>query len=233
MKGRIGRLAVFTVLPLLAWAAAVHSRGTLITPHCSIHPEHCTSDQLPRLDRPAVGLEVHGADQLSFETQGMSAIVAVAVPALWQLTQVIMRQTTPLGALAATGMDWLVFAQSTAWNGLLTETSHLVTQRGRPFVYADPARANDFSNYTSFYSGHTSFSAVATVCTVLTLIARGAPLFWVWGMALSSYALVSLTGLFRVLAGRHFPSDVLAGALMGALVAFGVARLMNRLNSQK
>ncbi len=38
---------------------------------------------------------------------------------------------------------------------------------------------------------------------------------WITGMTAAS-----LTALFRVLAGEHFPTDVFAGALAGSAVAF-------------
>jgi membrane-associated phospholipid phosphatase len=213
----------WTLIPLLLWLAAIYSRGFIIRPHCAQQPETCTVDSLLPMDRPAVGLEIRNADSLSFTTQGLSGIVALSVPPLWHLTTVILGQATPVGALAALGTDLVIFTQTTAFNGLFTESAHLITQRPRPFVYADPARATDFANYTSFYSGHTSFSAAATVFLLLTLAGRGAAV-WLLGLAgATSYGLMSLTGLYRVLAGRHFPTDVLMGALAGACVAVLIA----------
>ncbi len=214
-----------TLLPALFWLLAVYARGPIITPHCAEHPDRCTESSLWPVDRPAMGLEVRGADALSFFTQGMSGVLALSIPPLWNAGLAITGRVTPMGALVATGVDLAIFAQTASWNGLLTETSHLISQRARPFAYVDPVRARDFSNYTSFYSGHTSFSAAAMVCLLLTLMSRGAN-GWVLGAAsASAYVMVSFTGMFRVLAGRHFPTDVAVGALVGACVAFIVAYL--------
>lgn len=226
MKGLLLRRSdiAWTLIPLLLWWAGIHSRGVLIQPHCSDHPQQCIPANLLPMDRPAVGLEVPGADALSFTTQGLSGVVAISVPALWNASLAVAGRVSPLTALAATGTDLILLLQATSWNGLLTETAHLLSHRPRPFVYSDPVRARDFSNYTSFYSGHTSFAAVSTVFLVLTLAARGAP-FWLLGLSSAgSYALVSLTGFYRILAGRHFPTDVLIAAIMGTLVAIMVAR---------
>jgi membrane-associated phospholipid phosphatase len=232
MKGQISRNSrinlkwsdiAWTLLPALFWLAAVYSRALVITPRCAQHPETCTVASLPAMDRPAIGLETGNADGLSFTTQGLSGVLALAVPPLWHLGTVVLRTATPMGALIATGVDLVIFAQTAFINGALTETSHLLAQRPRPFVYANPSRGEDASNYTSFYSGHTSFSAASTTYLTLTLAGRGAPMWLVGASAAGAYALMSLTGTYRVLAGRHFPSDILIGALVGILVAVIVA----------
>jgi membrane-associated phospholipid phosphatase len=214
----------WTLVPTFLWFVAVQLRPVLITPHCADHPDQCTVASLPAMDQPAVGLEAGRADGLSFTTQGLSGIVALAAPPLWHLGTVIAGSVTPMGALIGAATDLVIFAQTTSINGLLTESAHLAVQRPRPFVYADPARARDYSNYTSFYSGHTSFSATATTYVALTLAARGAPRWLVAASLAGAYALMSLTGAYRILAGRHFPTDVLVGALMGVCVAWWVVR---------
>jgi membrane-associated phospholipid phosphatase len=200
----------------------------LITPHCSIHPERCTKSSLLVMDQPAIGLEVPGADSLSFMTQGLSGVMALSIPPLWHAGLLLTRQVSPMTALLGLGTDLVLFAQTAAWNGLFTETSHLITQRPRPFVYTDPQRAQDFSNYTSFYSGHTSFAACAAIYLLLMLAGRGAASWLLWLAAANAYGLMSLTGLYRVLAGRHVPTDVLIGALAGTMVALTVAYLHRR-----
>lgn len=72
----------------------------------------------------------------------------------------------------------------------------------------------------SFYSGHTAiaFSSVvffATVCDNYYHDSKWRP--YVWG---SSLALASSVGIFRVLAGKHFPTDVIVGAVTGGLIGF-------------
>lgn len=44
-----------------------------------------------------------------------------------------------------------------------------------------------------------------------------------WGFA--AFAVAAVAGLVRVYCGRHYPSDVLAGAALGALFALGGAAL--------
>jgi undecaprenyl-diphosphatase len=107
---------------------------------------------------------------------------------------------------------------------MLTELSHLVTHRPRPFVYQNPAvRGTEAAHYTSFYSGHTSFVAAMSMGLLLCLFRRMAPTaalpFW----AAAGQALMLATAINRIFAGRHFASDVIAGAVAGALVAVFVA----------
>jgi membrane-associated phospholipid phosphatase len=216
---------LWTLLPALLWLLAIYSRGSLINPRCTQNPELCTQASLIAMDRPAVGLEVPGADALSFTTQGLSGVLALSIPPLWHAGMAIAGTVTPMAALVGAGTDLVIFAQTASWNGLFTESAHLITQRPRPFVYTDPQRARDFSNYTSFYSGHTSFATAASVFLLLTLAGRGASL-WVLCLAgLNAYTMMSLTGMYRVLAGRHFPTDVLFAAFFGTGVALMIAYL--------
>jgi membrane-associated phospholipid phosphatase len=78
------------------------------------------------------------------------------------------------------------------------------------------------AHYISFYSGHTSFSSAMNTAIFLILLAHRVPL---WAMLLSFISMESLvfsTAYFRILAGRHFLTDVICGACAGALVAWTV-----------
>src|SRR5262249_42708323 len=100
------------------------------------------------------------------------------------------------------------------------------------FVYSNPAlRGTDPSHYTSFYSGHTSFAALAGLSLFLILLARGAPTWLIAIAAMSWQGLTIATGYFRVMAGRHFLTDVIAAAWIGsaaALVVFLAHKLQRR-----
>lgn len=56
-----------------------------------------------------------------------------------------------------------------------------------------------------------------------------APLLWRWRSRLALVALAAAVGLSRVYLGRHYPSQVLAGALMGAAWGLGAAWIASRL----
>jgi membrane-associated phospholipid phosphatase len=184
------------------------------------------------MDRPGLGLENSSADLYSYWTQNTSGILAVSVPIAYDLSLAATGALAAPAAFAAAGSDFMIFVQTWFWNGAATEATRLVVQRPRPYVYSDsiraPALKDDPQNYTSFYSGHTSFAASSCVCLFLLLLGRGAPRPLLFLSALTGEALVISTAAFRVLAGRHFLSDTLTGALMGTATALLVYFLQRK-----
>ncbi len=99
-------------------------------------------------------------------------------------------------------------------------------RRERPFRTVDGITLRTSSNYSngsnrfSLPSGH---AAIASTITA-SLIFSGAEWFLVAPVA----TWATLVGLSRVWLGVHFPSDVLAGALVGTLSALVVNRVLIR-----
>ena len=212
------------ILPALAWAGAFTLRRDVIELKCAQTPALCQPESVFSADRAAILLQSPSADRWSFVTQNTSGYLAFAIPVLWLILQLVRRRTTLAAGAKAWLADWTLLAQASVWNGLLTECARLLVQRPRPFVYSDPVRLGaDAANYTSFVSGHTSFSATAATSLVLILVGRGVPARWIGFVAAIMASLVFLTGLFRILAGRHFLTDVLAATLVGTTVAIAVA----------
>lgn len=89
-------------------------------------------------------------------------------------------------------------AEAYAVTGILTTALKLTLGRRRP--HGDSTR--------SFPSGH-----AANAFTAAALIQENSG----WGFGGPAYGLAGLTGYSRIEAGRHFPSDVLAGAAIGIL----------------
>lgn len=97
----------------------------------------------------------------------------------------------------------------------------------RPFMLGSEGgkeRENP-SSYGSFYSGHTSAAFAIAVFTGVWFNdaypgSRYSP--YVWGGSLSVAALV---GTLRIVGGKHYPSDVLVGALVGSFAGWVVPRL--------
>src|SRR5690242_1866711 len=136
-----------------------------------------------------------------------------ASPAL----HVFMRAGTAVGlappvlaALAAYGSFGDEVARRTVRIGLLTlaGSQASVEVLKRLFHRQRPDRDANASN-SSFPSSHAS-AAFGLAWVVSTRHRRLGP--WAWAMAL-------WIGASRVFLGRHFPSDVLAGALVGILFA--------------
>jgi len=101
-----------------------------------------------------------------------------------------------------------------------------IFQRTRPFVYNPDVpmhlKAGNREARRSFYSGHTTIAFAATF-----FLAKVYGDFYSdsdWKAVIWSGAVVisSATGLFRVLAGKHFLTDVLAGGAIGGIIGYGV-----------
>lgn len=214
------------LVPGLLWWAGVETRPRIMNLRCIETPAVCDPALVNPIDRVAIGKQNDHIDKWSFVTQNWSGYLAVAVPTAWTVTRVIVTRIHPAAAFAALGTDLLLLAQATVWNGLLMEATRWAVQRPRPFVFENPAAmGGNPAHYTSFYSGHTSFAALAVTSWLLALSSRSAPAYLIGASAITGIGLVLGTATLRVAAGRHYPTDTIVGALAGILVALAVARI--------
>ena len=101
-------------------------------------------------------------------------------------------------------------------------TKHLV-HRARPYAYGAlvPSEIRmDEDARRSFFSGHTSVSACNLFFAAKILADQypDHPLKpWVWATAA---IIPAYTGYQRIRAGEHFPSDVIVGYAVGALIGY-------------
>jgi hypothetical protein len=100
---------------------------------------------------------------------------------------------------------------------------------GTPQLPANAVDCESSEEYRSFFSGHATFSftAAALVClnhTSTDLL--GAP--WDAISCGGAYVVAAATSTFRVLGDEHWASDVIAGALVGTIVGYGVPLLHYR-----
>ncbi len=211
------------LIPSLLWFGAVSSRSLIIHPRCKAQPQDCSRSSVIKIDQLSISFENTLADHYSYLSQNLSGALGLLVPTAYSLSVFIARGLPLAPTLAAITTDWITLAQTMTWNGFVTEISHLLSQRPRPFVYTNPKdRGADPAHYTSFYSGHTSFSAATQIALLLILWKRKAPLPLLFFFLALGETLVFTTAYCRILAGRHFFTDVMTGALAGALVAWVV-----------
>jgi membrane-associated phospholipid phosphatase len=111
----------------------------------------------------------------------------------------------------------------------ITEITKCIVRRIRPYVYNPEVPLQDkiMSPETrkSFFSGHTSTSFASVVFLARTFAALHPDSRWkpvVWATGLSAATLV---GVLRILAGKHFPTDVLFGALVGSIIGIVIPKL--------
>jgi membrane-associated phospholipid phosphatase len=212
------------IIPGVFWAIATSARSSVIHPSCPSDLAHCQKSFVFFLDQLSIAFQIEGADDFSLFAQNFSIGWVILVPMTWSLIRSLRakRFILPWPEMAS---DFLIALQVIFWNGFLTEMSHWMSARPRPFVYENPqVLGTEPSHYTSFYSGHTSFVAASQIITLLILISRRAPLALVLIDLAAAEVLIFSTGYFRILAGRHFLTDVLAGAVAGtfcALILFG------------
>lgn len=131
---------------------------------------------------------------------------------------------------AQPGKISLMYVETMVLNSGMTYLLKSAFQRSRPFVYNEnpeiplelkmsPAARR------SFPSGHTAtaFASMVFFASVYEeLNPDAADTDLVWAGCLAS---ATVTGVLRVRAGRHFTTDVLAGAALGAAVGYLVPQL--------
>ncbi len=108
--------------------------------------------------------------------------------------------------------DFVVYIQTLAISGSLVAVTKAISQRPIPRVYSGHADYNDASNYDAFYSGHTTTTVTALSAAAITLNLRHHSKVWPWVL---TGAVGTAIGIELVVAGVHYPSDVLVGAAMG------------------
>jgi len=116
-----------------------------------------------------------------------------------------------------------VFTDAMAWAAAADQWVKVVVHRSRPILYTSeaPDAANSHENRESFPSGHAELAFAAA--TAYVVIARRRHLPHATRNAILLYAGAAIMGALRVTAGKHFPTDVLGGALLGSAVSWTVA----------
>jgi membrane-associated phospholipid phosphatase len=127
--------------------------------------------------------------------------------------------------------DTLVVAESAVIAVNLNQIAKFVTARQRPDVHArapgDPSPPTSGDNL-SFFSGHATlaFALATSAGTVASMRHhRLAPVMWAAGLTLATAG-----AYLRIAADRHYATDVLAGAIVGSAVGFGVPYFAHRPN---
>ncbi len=191
----------------LAVALPYAFSAKLITPRCP-----CDPSEVNALDRGAIGYHSDFADHLSTAT----VAAAIAGPVLYEAFD--------LGLSTPFAEDMVVLGETLAVNGALVTLAKYAFQRPIPRVYEGQAPGTA-ANYRSFYSGHAStvFAVLSVEAQSISARHGGAP--WLWAAAVAVGGSVAVE---RVLAGYHFPTDVVVGALMGTATGLTVTWLHAR-----
>ena len=101
----------------------------------------------------------------------------------------------------------------------ITQTVKMLALRNRPYTQVPGFVSTKTDDYFSFFSGHSAITA--TAATTAILMALNQPNIPTWGKAAAYTAggLALATAGLRIAAGKHYPSDVVTGILVGVAVA--------------
>jgi membrane-associated phospholipid phosphatase len=115
-------------------------------------------------------------------------------------------------------------AETFAVNAFITTALKYSVKRDRPYVtYPDIEKVTSGGNY-SFPSGHTS-EAFATATSLSMAFPK-------WYVIAPSFLWASAVGYSRMDLGVHYPSDVLAGAIVGSGSAYLTYKLNKWINKK-
>jgi len=143
---------------------------------------------------------------------------------------------SPLLMFASPRLDWdqkwtygLMYIETGILTYSITEITKLFSKRIRPYAYNSEVPMRDKLKSSgarkSFFSGHTSISFASVVFLAQTYGAfhpdsRWKPLVWCTGLSTAT-----LVGVLRILSGKHFPTDVLVGAIVGSFIGIIIPKL--------
>jgi membrane-associated phospholipid phosphatase len=188
----LGAAAILTILP----EALKLPSGA---PDCA----PCDPATLWGIDRQALGVHSNAAGTAS-------NLGAVGVLGFGGLALVWHRRPSD-----ARG-DAVAYADAVGWSAVAVQWLKVAIGRERPVMYTSGAvaAASDRDNQRSFPSSHTTVAFSAA--TAYVVISRREHLPHRTRTALLLYGAALATGVLRVEAGKHFPTDVLGGAALGS-----------------
>ena len=208
----------------LLWIGSTYLRPRFIDTHCAKDPTTCRSESVTGLDHYSLGKDSGTAEDLSTYSQIFTGTWAYLVPLSLHMTRAIALSNPLSGAFLLAGEDALLITETLVVNGSANEIVRLFAQRPRPYVYKDPTFFGvNPANYTSFYSGHTSFSSTMNAALFFVMLGRCAPIWLMFLTGVGGQTVVVFTGITRILAGRHFFTDVVWGAIAGFSIALMLA----------
>ncbi len=124
----------------------------------------------------------------------------------------------------------LVNTQSFALTGLTTTLLKMFVKRERPWTgHCDPSSDATCKSSDSFLSGHTSmtFTSAGLTCAHHQALAPYGNAWADGGACVAALGVASVTGALRVVADKHYASDVFAGAALGLASGYLLPKLLH------
>jgi undecaprenyl-diphosphatase len=194
-----------------------------------IRPQQISRDfdrnDLLAIDRPVVTAKHH---QSAGTWSNVGWIAAISYAVVDPVLSAYREQSVQTGLV-----DLMLYAETMALTQATTNLVKLAVRRPRPAAYRE-AEANrdnpDYSNADtdsalSFFSGHASTTASLSATATYLAFARSPSSWRPWATLVAGTALTTFVSAQRVRAGKHFPTDVIAGAVAGAGIGIMVPHL--------
>jgi len=172
-------------------------------------------------------LSINGFDRVATTTFGRRAQKASDV---FLFTSPVLPMTLLLdeGSRNEFGTISTMYFETALVNYGITELVKVLAKRTRPYAYNRELSNDIKTNHDarkSFFSGHTSQVAASAFLTAKILSDQNPggdlnPLYWA-----TAATIPALTAYLRVKGGKHFPTDVIIGYAVGALVGILVPEL--------
>lgn len=203
--------ASFSLLGVVGFSEALVKPTLRTTPRCKfdVTQDRCESSELNSIDESVLGN--NSTEWRLVSDLGMYG--AVALPLVATLLDVGLSGSANFAQDAA--RDILVITEAVAVTTFATHLLKYAVQRPRPAMYQSGS-SRSFEQNVSFPSGHTSAAAAGFTAYAMTFALRHADSGWRYVVGLGAGLATAAVAYGRVAGGRHFYSDVLAGALLGA-----------------
>jgi len=153
--------------------------------------------------------------------------------ATFGLPLILLSTTQSRKELSAIG---IMLVEAIGLNAALTIMTKTLVLRERPFTYNPGVRLEDKQSRSarlSFVSGHASNASTLGIFTAKVFSdlhpeSKWKPLVWVVGAGLPA-----LVATFRVTAGKHFMTDVVAGYTLGGLIGYFIPVLHKKSSTSR
>jgi undecaprenyl-diphosphatase len=193
--------------------------GTLIPelaggslPHATCAP--CDPSGLPGIDRAILG-----------PLRSLPAALSDGGLVVSQLGGALLLAHTRRGEPGAWREDAAVLAQSVMVTAAIMEWTKVLVSRPRPVRYGPEATLfPQPTNGLSFPSGHAAIAFASAAAYASILHRRGVAGRHKTEIA-ALFTAAGFTGTMRVVARKHFPTDVLGGAVLGTVVGWVLPRV--------
>ena len=201
-------IPLFAIGAALALGREIRSTNSSAPAYCTTIPEGCDEDDLNPIDKPFAGRYDENWSKAT------DVLVLLLFSAPWPM---LWANNTFLNTLNDVTIIYESGLTALALSGLAT----LSASRARPFVYGTKAPEDvrtSPNGALSFVSGHTTMAFALSTSTFWTIYRRHGKGTYAWVTLGVGTAVASAVVVGRVMAGKHFPTDVVTGAAVGASV---------------